>query len=268
MRRALLILLPLLFVACTKEPTRPPLPSGEQTFTGILFSAPYDLLRRGTHVLRQNDRNLYYVESATVNLRAFENKSIDITGILEQNSDPSFLPVLVARSVKPVTEETQDVTLSSLGLRCTVPSTWKKSEQSGVAQFIPEGSAAPIVTLRKEKDAALPSGTPFTIAGRAGVRTVNAVTRAETVFLLDDGSLLSIAFLPDLEKLTDELRSQWSTFLDSIRFSSSSSSMKSQPSSADIGTPCGGPAGILCLTGEYCAITDPKENIGHCTKAK
>ncbi|MDD5751778.1 MAG: hypothetical protein PHS73_04650 [Candidatus Peribacteraceae bacterium] len=265
MRRCLFLLLPLLLVTCTPEPTPSPLPAGEQTVSGIIVSAPFDLLRRGTHILRRNDEDLYFVESTTVNLRAFENKAVELMGFLEANTDPALLPVLIARSVKLTMQETQDVTLSALGLRCTVPATWRKSEQAGVIQFLPEDASAPIVTLRMEKNAPLPSGSPFPVAERTAVRTVHTGTRTETVSLIEGDALLTISFLPDPEQLTDILRSQWSSFLDSLAFIALSSSAVSQTSSV-LGTPCGGPAGILCPAGEYCAITDVRENIGHCRK--
>lgn len=270
MRRSLLLILPLLLVACTPEPSPPPpLPTGIQTVSGMLVSAPFDLMRRGSHVLRKDDNDLYFVESQTVNLRAFENKSVEIKGLMEANTEPSLLPVLLATDVKLLTEDTRSVTLTSLNLSCRIPSDWEKTGSDIVTQFIPTGMAAPLVTIRKEAGTTLPPGSPFLLAGRHGVRTVNTVTQAQTVTILDGTSLLTFSFFPDPASLTDLLRAQWSSFLDSVQFTSSSSSLSAASSSSVVeGTPCGGEAGILCPAGSYCAISDFKLNVGRCKQAK
>jgi hypothetical protein len=128
--------------------------------TGVLLPAPLSTLRRGTHQLMEGGETLTFVESFTVNLRSFEGKRVMVRGTFEPNSDPSLLPVLVAKEV---------------------------------------------VTIGEDREASS---------------------------------------------------------------SSSSSSTAQTGSGAIIGKPCGGTAGILCPPGEYCEISNFKENIGRCRKIR
>ncbi|MDD4627918.1 MAG: hypothetical protein PHE68_00800 [Candidatus Peribacteraceae bacterium] len=267
-----LVPLCVFLASCGEEPPAPPpLPQGEQTVKGLLLPTEISLLRRGTHVLKKDGKEFCLVESQTVNLRSFENNEVEMKGTFEYNSDPQLLPVLVVREMKLTEQDTKDVSLPSLGFSCRTPTAWTKEEVSGSTRFIMTGNPEPIVSVQKKKGASLPTGAPFLIDGNHAVRTVDATTKAESVSLINGDDLITFAFTPGPEP-SDELKAQWSSFLDSIHFSSvdgsSSSASDTGSSENDEGAPCGGAAGILCPSGQYCAITDVKENIGKCRSVK
>jgi len=265
-----LVPLCLFLVSCGEKPlTPPPLPQGEQTVTGLLLSTEITLLRRGTHVLKKDGKDFCLVESQIVNLRSFENKDVEMKGTFEYNSDPLLLPVLVVREVKLTEQDTKEVPVYSLGFSCRTSSAWAKSESAGKVQFTLSGNTGPLVTVQKMKGTLLPAGAPFLIDGKHAIRTVDAMTNAESVSLINGEDIITFSFTP-VSRPSDELKAQWSSFLDSVHFSDGdmSSSASSVISTSDDGTPCGGTAGILCPAGEYCAITDVKENIGKCRKVK
>lgn len=270
-----LSILSLFLLSCgEKPPPPPPLPQGEQTVSGLLLSTEITLYRRGTHVLKKDGKDLCLVESQSVNLRSFENKEVELKGTYDYNTDPLLLPVLVVREAKLIEQDTKEVSVSSFGFFCRTPSAWAKTESTGMVQFILAGNTEPIVTVQRKKETTLPTGAPFLIDGKHAVRTVDVTTKAETVSMINGESLITFSFAPG-SKPSDSLKAQWSSFLDSIHFSTdegssgstSVSDTSSSSSSAD-GSPCGGAAGILCPAGEYCAITDIKENIGKCRKMK
>lgn len=259
-----------LLAACGKPPETFPLPTGIQTMTGTLLPADISVLRRGTHYLVENGQRLCFVESTTVNLHAYEQKVMAVRGTFEANTDPTLLPVLVAEQVMPVEEEMQNVTFSPADLHGVVPRSWFKGTQKGATVFLPEGGGEPVVTVNRQKETPLPpSGAPFQISGHHAVRSQHSGNSGETLSIEDGADLILLAFTP--QGNADELallRAQWTAFLSSLRFgaTSSASSLPSSGSGAVTGTPCGGTAGILCPTGQYCQITDMKENIGHCRR--
>lgn len=257
-----------LLSSCGKPPPPFPIPIGIQTMTGTLLPADISVLRRGTHFLVKDGRRLCFVESTTVNLHAFEQKSVTVRGTFEANIDPTLLPVLVTQEVTPVEEETQNVTFSPSDLTGVVPRSWLKGTQKGVTVFLPEGGGEPVLSVSRQKATPLPtSGAPFQISGHHAVRNRHSGTSGETLSIEDGTDLILMTFTP--RGNVDEptlLRTQWAAFLSSLRFgaASSASSLPSSGSGALKGTPCGGTAGILCPAGQYCAITDLQENIGHC----
>ena len=268
MKRTLLIAVcipgVLALASCRKPSTVPPVPTGVQTMTGVLIPADLGLLKRGTHILRSDGEDLALVESATVNLRPFENRAVGVRGIFEQNADPSLPPVLVVSSITPVREDMQKYSIPSLGLTCLAPEAWKMVTERGVTKFLLEGIADPIVIIAVDPSITdLPSGSPFLVDGRHATRSFDAAAGSDRTVVDLGSGFLSLRFHPTKEQDADALRAQWFNFLTSVRFSASGTASGSVTGSGS-GVPCGGTAGILCPGGEYCAVTDFKENIGRC----
>ncbi|MDD5041931.1 MAG: hypothetical protein PHX87_06165 [Candidatus Peribacteraceae bacterium] len=261
----------LLLSACGHNiPPPVDLPTGIQTMTGTLLPAEISTLRRGSHRLMDQNVSLCFVESQTVNLRVFEGKRVVVRGVLEPNSDPTLLPVLVTQDVKAVEQDLEELSLRAFGLHGRIPHSWIEATQKDATILLAEGISTPLVTITLKKETPLPaSGAPFLISGHHAVRQNSADTGGETVTVESDGGVVVIVFTPPKgTEDSDALRSQWLVFLTSLSFTASSSaqaSSQTQSPSPD-GTPCGGTAGILCPEGQYCAIEDLQENIGHCRK--
>ncbi|MDD5623269.1 MAG: hypothetical protein PHI23_01000 [Candidatus Peribacteraceae bacterium] len=273
MRRSPLLFLLLVFsslglTACGEKPLPPPLPAGEQTVSGVLLPAEISLLRRGTHVLRVQGKETYFVESSVVNLRSLEQREVVLKGTLEENTDPEMLPVLVVRELVSSVDRTRAWDLPSLGLSFRAPLSWKMTEEGRQVQFSLEGQEKPILILSKEKceEFPPPPGVPDVIAGYRAERTGNAENGDERMEVLVEGTLYTFLFTPGNTEKTSELTSDLRGVFASLAFhrGGSGSSMSSQQTGSGAGIPCGGPAGILCPAGQYCSITDFQENIGHC----
>lgn len=281
----------LLLAACGK--TVQVIPTGVQTVAGIVKPVELSLTRRGTHLLVQHGTSLYYLESSTVNMQSFEGRNVIIKGTVEQNTDPTDLPVLVVSEIKGAVTQIRSWKISGLGLSVDVPVEWNGKFEGGTAQFTGSGSADPLLTLFLEGDkrfdgASSQAGgditvTSFALGMRRGVRLVNAGGRERVEIdlrpLVKDNAadVLTLLFTP-VSGQTD--RDAWegikTDIINSIKFTSdvssssapsSSGSIASQPiSGSGAGMPCGGSAGILCPQGYYCGITDAKSNSGQCRR--
>ncbi|MDD4287750.1 MAG: hypothetical protein PHO20_03160 [Candidatus Peribacteraceae bacterium] len=260
----------LLFSACgSQTPTTHDLPTGIRTMTGTLLPAEISTFRRGTHLLETNGQRLCFVESTTINLRSFEGKTVVIRGVFEPNSDPTLLPVLVTQDVTAVEQDSHLLSLPAFGLTGSIPRSWIIATQKDFTVLLVENTSVPLVTITLKKQTPLPtSGAPFLISGHHATREGGSGSQEEATSIERGDDLIVITFTPPKESEdSDLLRAQWSGFLTSLIFTETSSSQASNAASErTAGTPCGGTAGILCPAGEYCAITDMKENIGHCKK--
>lgn len=262
---ALVCTLAALALASCNELPVPPLPIGVQTLTGTLLRTDIGLLKRGTHVLQSGDIRLALVESTTVNLSAFENREVGVTGVFEPNADPGEPPVMVVSSLTPAQQDMQDLLIPSLMISCRAPQTWQIKTEKGVTSFTVADALDPVVILAFDSGiTALPFGSPFTIDGRYATRKTDAATAHERVTVDLGGKFLSLRFLPASPEEARTLRPQWLTFVSSLRLLASNSSTGRVISGSGSALPCGGTAGILCPGGEYCAITDFKGNFGRC----
>jgi len=267
------LLLTCFFLSCTlaacgkPPPAFPVLPEGEQTMTGTLLPTALSTLRRGTHILKAQEKTLAFVESSTVNLRTFEGKNVRLRGLLENNSDPTLLPVLVVREATAIEQETREVSLPTLGMRCTVPSAWNLTSDQKSTRFSLPNSSDTLLLIKQEKNGKLPAdGVPFLVDGRQSVRIRDGKTLEETVTVLVGSTSVIFRWMPPATE-NDLLSAQWPNVLDSVRFTAAQSASSVLTGSGS-GTPCGGTAGILCPKGEYCAITDMQNNIGRCRKGQ
>lgn len=256
------IFIALGFLSGCKKDVPPALPIGPQTLTGALSPVDISLTRRGTDVLRQNGRDVYYVESSAVNLRPYEGMDVIIDGTIEANSDPKELPVLVATKVTRIEQPSHPWTVPALKLTFSAPLTWNGDVFDDGISFSETGSTTPLLTMYKSSLSILPTGTPLVIGGQ---RAVRVTTGSGTVVYIQNGPHI-IAVTID-KTLNDSARKEpvqsVLQLLKTIVFTSSASSVTSGSGSLS-GTPCGGPAGILCEPGSYCAVTDTTIGSGVC----
>jgi hypothetical protein len=258
-------------------PGRPrQLPDGPQTLTGTLVPAELSLTRRGTHVIEVNGKDVAYAESASVNLRLYELTDVGVTGTFRLNTDPSDLPVLVVTSVRPIEIPAVTVDAPSVGLTLRVPTEWSmQSFDDGVA-FSLTGSATPLLRVARSSLTRLPQGTSMFVAGYDAVR-VDGPDGGQTVHLQTGRGVITFTWTPDDDAQTPAFAQLLRTLAvrsgpSSLPGTSSGIVLPPPSSSADAGSaasavagprPCGGPAGVLCPAGTYCAVNSP-DGVGTC----
>ncbi|OGJ56617.1 hypothetical protein A3D88_02455 [Candidatus Peribacteria bacterium RIFCSPHIGHO2_02_FULL_52_16] len=292
------IILSVLFLAGCKEVVVD-LPEGIQTVEGTIEDAAISLVRRGTHVLTNNGKDLYLLESATVDLRDYVGSRATVKGKVQANTDAKWLPVL---TVEEITEQSEGQTVhvfSALGISLQVPATWQLHIQGSGSIFNLPGSLQPILTIMEEDFEDIPYDffgdssteekemTPVIIASKRALRVTEKSTGILSIHI-DRGistaatkkRVITIQFTPENPedakashelflriiqslKFTGEARSSASTAASKGTDTSSSAGSDSSPAA---GKPCGGPAGILCPTGFYCDVQDLQTNIGKCKK--
>ncbi len=247
---------------CSKKPTVT-LPTGPQTLTGALSPVDLSLTRRGTDVLRQNGRDVYYVESTMVNLRTFEGMDVEITGLLEENSDPRALPVLVATKAKIIQQPSHPWTVPSLHLTFSAPLSWNGEVFDDGVSFTETGSTTTLLSVHRASLGSLPAGTPLVVGGQRAVRA--SAGSGVVVYVQNGTDIIVIALDKSLSDPTGKEPVQSVLqMLKSIIFSAPSSRPSTGSGIMVTGSPCGGAAGILCPGGSYCAVTDTVQGIGVC----
>ncbi len=251
---------------CSQKPVTV-LPTGPQTLTGALSPVELSLTRRGTHILRQNGHDVYYIESTVVNLRSLEGMDVTLTGVLEKNSDAASLPVLVATSAAPIEEPSHPWSVPALHLTFTAPLSWEGNVFDDGVSFTQTGSTHALLKILHSSLAALPAGTPLVVGGERAVR-VDAGS-GQVIYVQNGSDIVAMTIDQTLQGPTGSKAAQSLLhILKSIAFTSASSSgsgaVKTTGSGAMAGVPCGGVAGILCPSGSYCAISDQAQGIGVC----
>lgn len=276
------------------------LPKGTQVETGILTPVTISLDRRGTHLFSSGALALAYAESSKVNLREIEGRMIELTGHYEKNTLSKDLPVFVVESARALSEESRSWSFPSFPLALKAPTEWHGALKDNTVQFVFTGSSIPVLSVSKVAY----STSPFQALTATGTVRSSASSVAFTflsnfravrdrqnasryVLMLDLGSSPSIkpeervmvfSFTFDSNTLATEQEQIIRLIEQSIRIGGSipssvsgntssrmvSSLAGSSMSSVPTGQPCGGAAGILCPSGQYCEITDRKENIGRC----
>lgn len=247
---------------CTREEPIV-LPTGPQTLTGALSPVDLSLTRRGTDVLRQNGRDVYYVESSVVNLRAFAGMDVSVTGTLEFNTDTKALPVLVATQVTRIEQPSHPWTIPALKLTFSAPLAWTGDVFDDGIRFTQTGSLTPLLTINRSSLASLPSGTPLVVGSQRAVRVSTA--SGVVVYVQNGPDVIAISLDKSLsDPAGKEPVQSVLQLLKTLVFTASQSSIPVTSSGSFSGTPCGGPAGILCAAGSYCAITDTSIGSGVC----
>lgn len=247
------------------------IPAGPQTLTGTLLPAELSLTRRGTHVLLVDGENAAYVESASVNLRLYELTQVGVTGTFHLNTDPSDLPVLVASSVRTVDIPAVAVDVPALGLTLRVPAAWNPRQFDDGAAFALTGATAPLLRVAKSSLTRLPQGTNMFVGGYDAVR-VDGPGDGQTVHLQAGRDVLTFTWTPSDPSQSPAFAQMLRTI--AVRAAPSSQATLTGgflqlPSSAAgsagtvYGQPCGGPAGVLCPAGSFCAVNSP-DGVGSC----
>lgn len=258
---AFCVLVPFILLSC-KGHTVVSIPTGTQTLTGVLLPVPISLSRRGTHSLAQQGTEIALVESSSVNLREMEGVDVVVTGHFERNTDPNALPVLVASGVTLVNMQMRTWQLPALNVSIDTPLDWNPQFSPQGVRFNQTGSTT-VLALSTGALAPLPSAQRMTVGGRPAAFV--SASGATIVYVHNGSSLLLLEFsrsIPGGNVLVTRI-------IRTLRFVTpddipSSQAASGSTSPLDAGSPCGGPAGILCLSGQYCEITDAVSNIGRC----
>ncbi len=196
--------------------------------------------------------------------------------------------------------------IPALGLSLELPRAWKGTIKGKSASFTASGVTLPIlvITLRiaAPKTGSNPLYAPLAVASssatsellvvglRKGTAAMSAAGDSWVVAVApsgssDGGSETIFTFLMQTDIAVDRQLSAYGDILRSVEFNSSGASTSSSRSAVNRsssipsntsgssqsrmtgeGMPCGGSAGILCLSGMYCKITDPVSDSGVCTK--
>lgn len=254
--------------ACTSDEVAP-LPIGPQSVQGVLRSTDISLVRRGSHLLYQDGVEHAYVESAKVNLRSYENQMVTLSGSYQPNTEPIYLPVFIVDAVSSFEETTKEWLLPALGLTLETPREWIQSSSAGKVHFAQTIDAAPVLTLytqvRPQNEEDLPKGVSIVIDGLPAIRMSDDQTGGQTIYVLHPTKLLTLVYAPPVDTTAELLRADWLQILASITFNRSVQIPRSSSASiSGAGGACGGPAGILCPSGQYCEITDVANDIGLC----
>ena len=266
----------LLLSACSSDVALPTLPEGVQTLSGTIAPSVISTAHRGAHLLRQGTEDRTYLESATVNLREFQGRSVTLKGRYQRNIDPHDLPVFVVEDIVQSEQETREWHSDALRVTGQVPSRWGISGTGTAVTFIPAGSLTPVVSLLPLDQEPVPSGIALTVGNAKAIRFFDEISGEQRIAVARGQGYLEIAYTPQGHDDPEELRAEWLAFLRTLviegAVSTSSSSRtagsSSSGGSAQEGQPCGGPAGILCPTGMFCAITDIDLNVGVCKRIK
>lgn len=246
------------------------IPEGPQTLTGVLVPAPLSIVRRGSHIFRQNGEDVYYAESSMVDLRDYVNMDAVVEGVVERNTDTKDLPVLVISGATLVEMPMRAWEVSALGLSISVPESWEGHQFDDGAQFAETGSTITLLSIHSSALTQLPAGNMLQLPGVRAVRTSG--TGAELVYIQRGRDIVVMEFKQQNDQVMTEGRVR-QYIIKSIRFTSTPSSVGgsaarsssgTQDGSTPAGAPCGGPAGVLCPTGQYCEVTDASTNIGRC----
>lgn len=248
------------------------IPTGVQTLSGSLQPVDLSLTRRGTHVLLQDGRQVYYVESSAVNLREFEGMDVVVTGSVEKNLGDEYLPVLVATDVKENIVPSRDEEIALLNIKLKVPTDWVSQEFDDGVSYSRTVAGPSVLKLYKSTMAYLPSGTPLVIGGERAVRIQKSGSGTVLLHVQHGKDFFTINYAP-IDGMSDvDLLRVLKSISFTNKFSSSSAGSGAivvpSGSGSQAGMPCGGEAGILCPAGSYCSITDTATGIGHCVLLK
>lgn len=252
----------LSLAACRDTPLSV-IPEGQQTLTGVLLPVPISLSRRGTHALMEDKKEVALVESTTVNLRDVEGVEVVVTGHFERNTDPKALPVLVASGVTLVNLQMRSWQLPVQHISLDAPVGWNPTFMPDGARFSETGGTV-FLAVSTTALTTLPDADQISAGGRPAALVHGS--GAQTLYIQNGSMVIALEFADDIAG-SDALIKR---IIRGITFLSSSSAPTVPSGSGGVatGVPCGGAAGILCPSGQYCEITDTVSNIGRCRTVK
>lgn len=251
------------------ENVLPPLPSGDQTVTGILRAAELSAVRRGSFLINQEGINVYYAESSLVNLRAYEDKQVTLRGVIEHNTNPEDLPVLVAESIVDIEETSKEHVLSIIDVTITTPVQWKLVKREGKYQFYSdeEDGDALLVVWQEDGELLPDGGVPIVVDATRATRLIDDLSGTHIVAVKRKGKILHFRFSPGTRANADRLYEDFIEVLNSVELKSS---LVDDPDvsfgTGSLGVPCGGSAGILCPEGSFCDVQSFDDNVGKCRR--
>lgn len=266
MKPAILFVAILALSACTPDDVRT-LPEGVQSVSGVVEQAKISLDRRGSHVLLQDDVPHAYLESTRVNLRAYESQQVTLSGSYQANTHPDDLPVIVVQAITSAEETMKEWVVPGLGLSVEAPIHWTRQADGAATEFMVPGISQPVLRISEaplppEDDR--PDGASVVLDGYPGVRVSDFAAKTDIVHVFRDATMVTFEWNVQAAEAVQLEAEAWGKILQSIEFSTPAPPPSSIPSSAAPGAACGGPAGILCPSGQYCEITDRELGIGKC----
>lgn len=249
------------------------LPEGPQIISGILRPVPLSLDRRGTHLLRKDDVDVAFVESARSLLRSYEGLEVTLHGTLEYNTDPTALPVLVATDVTLLQSPSRIWTVASPSLTFESPMDWEGEETDVGIKMTKAGIVGPMLTITKANIAQLPAGVSLQVDERRAVFVREST--GDNVFVQNGEDVVVFSFRSSSDDNV-MLSPIQLLLMRSVRFPMNASGDAASQASDGIfssvsdilGNPCGGSAGVLCPEDSYCEIIDSMEGIGRCRKLR
>jgi hypothetical protein len=247
-----------------------PLPEGQQTLIGILRPAELSRVRLGTHTFEQNGRVVLFAESSEINLRDFEGGEVTLRGEIKPNTDRKALPVLIVSEAAAKDPRLHPWKVAALRLAVDVPEDWMGRNFGTGAIFQMRGVSRPVLTLARTRLKELPDGRSILIGGTGNGRLVGESGLGEQrLYVQRDNEIFLLIFKPptDVPYVSGyfERIARSITFQEKAANSGATIPVRTGTgSAAATGAPCGGAAGFLCPSGQYCEITDQENNIGVC----
>jgi len=247
------------------------LPEGVQILTGTVLPTDISLLRRGTHLFTIGDENVYFLESTGVSLRKYEHKRVVLQGEVSANIDNTYLPVLTVDTILNVLEQAmKDWQLRSLELSLALPESWGGSIETGHSQFIPLGADQAVITLMRledendEEEELDYLSVPIVLGSIRATKIIDDDTGNEIIRVPRPNGFIQISYTALEHPHASQWHEDWEVMLTSLVFNSTDRPTPVASSGSVSGSPCGGPAGILCPAGFYCDVVNLQENIGIC----
>src|SRR3989338_1266102 len=290
------VFLVALAVSACDSSKRPTVPKGIQELQGVVQPASLKVVRRGTHVLMQNGRETYFLESASVNLHDVEEHEVTLRGTFEANTDPTAEPVLIVQEIIKDELSVRAWSLPTLGISFDVPKNWDGSIVEDRALFTASGSSQVVLEVSATTLEAAPFQAfsdpnaeeegrimPVVIASKRALRVIDERTGSEQIFLdlgttVSDPSkrVITFTFHPPITLDASQARETLLRLIKSISLGSKAKSSAASSRGGSLtgtgstiqkeGAPCGGTAGVLCPSGYYCNVTDLQANVGRCKK--
>jgi len=250
MKKIFLFIIPFVLFSCS-EP-HPLL--GQQSLDGKLEPASISAIRRGSHLFKQNGQEMLYLESSSVNLKNYEFQEVNITGLVEVNTNPDTHPVMLVSAVKRIGKSaTTTWELPSYNIALETPALWNMLRNGKEIQFFLAGQSKPVMQIGM--GLLTPTGgDPLTVDNQLAELATNE--NAEFLTIYSEPKVV-ITYLGGTD-----WQDAWQDAYKSIEFMKQPTKPTVTPV-AGSGKPCGGVGGILCPDGEWCQVLG-SDGIGKC----
>ncbi|PIP65414.1 hypothetical protein COU77_03280 [Candidatus Peregrinibacteria bacterium CG10_big_fil_rev_8_21_14_0_10_49_16] len=237
-------------------------PEGALEVHGVLQRAELSAVRRGTHVLYQDGDIVLYVESPTIGLQAYEGQDIYLVGTVEKNVDDSDVHVLVVTEVRGQSDAEKEWVIPALSVTFHAPSAWVRHGDRSRVYFTESGSFLPIVGIDSSTDPLPFSGDFLVVDGIPAVRVFHEEHGGQQVYIEREKDGLVVTLTQGGAE-DAAVRSAFLRLLRTMDIDGGGVSNSPRFSSGSL-MPCGGPHGLLCPEGEFCAFSSLGEETGIC----